>query len=82
MGKKAEQEKRRRREEYKFSPEIIRKIQVRSGGICEQCGKAKGNQIHHILAIAVAIMNGLDPKRIRSVENGLHVCPSCHQKID
>lgn len=82
MGRQAERDKRARRSNFEFSNQVKTDIEARSGGICEVCKQQKASQFHHIIAIAVAIMNNFDSKQINNVSNGQHVCPECHQKVD
>lgn len=82
MGRKAEREKRARRSDFEFSNQVKTEIETRSGGICEVCKQEKASQFHHVVAVAIAIMNSLDPRQINNVSNGQHVCPKCHQKVD
>lgn len=72
----------RSREGYTF-PKSLR--YERKAGVenkCEVCGKyTKRGEIHHIIGAYIASQNPvLTPHIIRSIENELYVCRSCHLK--
>ena len=86
MGARSEREKRKRirqrRKAYEFTRGVKNEAVKRSGGMCEHCGKRRGEEYHHITPVAEAIALGLDPDNIRSIENCLFVCHACHEELD
>lgn len=82
MGRESKRAKRERREDFEFPNSARNEMAARSGGICEECGQTVATQFHHIIAIANALANGLAYETIRHSENGKHVCPKCHQRLD
>ena len=50
--------------------------------MCEHCKERNGEEFHHITPVAEAVALGLDPDNIRSAENCLLVCHTCHQILD
>lgn len=82
MGRESKRQKRQRRSDFEFTNSARNEIATRSGGVCQECGQAKATQFHHIIAIALALANGITYEVVRHPENGKHVCHKCHQKLD
>lgn len=82
MGRESKRQKRERRNNFEFPNSARKEIVARSGGVCEECGQTAASQFHHIIAIAIALANGLAYETVRQPENGKHVCTRCHQKLD
>ena len=52
-------------------------VAVRSLGVCERCGTARGEQMHHRQA------RGMGGSKIRNgPENLLHLCEPCHRWVE
>ncbi|AXQ51885.1 HNH endonuclease [Gordonia phage Catfish] len=61
------------------TPRTVTTVQGRSGGICERCGWAEGQQIHHRRPRG---MGGTRDADVNGAGNLLHVCYPCHRWIE
>ncbi|WP_280427190.1 HNH endonuclease [Nocardia brasiliensis] len=61
------------------SKKVVDLIRDRSAGICEICGWAEGQQIHHRRPRK---MGGTRDPQINSPANLLHLCNLCHAVVE
>lgn len=55
-----------------WTPEVRQLAEIRSGGVCERCGTARADHLHHRL---------LRRYGVHTIANALYVCPLCHTDI-
>jgi len=85
MSREAIKFKRLRRRQYEFpnsTKQAAKERCKRNGGFCEECGKNKPSQFHHIVSVVRARFLGLSREEVIEPKNCLYVCSDCRIELD
>lgn len=71
-------EKLTTRSAHNISPSQRSRVLMRAHGMCEICGKRGELHVGHILSVAEALEQELEPARFNSDDNLMAQCPECN----